>query len=61
MEFNNKARRPRLLSLTQQMMQSKMLLKLQEQAARAGLRMSTKKSKVMRINRKSTKSVTVNG
>ena len=61
MEFNNKARRPRLLSPTQQMMQSKMLLKLQEQAARAGLRVSTKKSKVMRINRKSTKSVTVNG
>ena len=42
------------------MMQRKML-KLQEQAARIGLRVSTKKSKVMRTNRKSTEPVTVNG
>ena len=34
--------------------------KLQEQAARAGLRVSNKKSKVMRINGKSTEPVTVN-
>ena len=35
--------------------------KLQEQAARAVLRVSNKKSQVMRINGKSTKPVTVNG
>ena len=35
--------------------------KLQEQAARAGLRVSNKKSKVMRINGKSTEPVTVKG
>ena len=49
-----------LLSPTQQMMQRK-TCKLQEQAARAGLRVSNKKSKVMRINGKSTGPVTVNG
>ena len=48
-----------LLSPTQQMMQRK-TRKLQEQAARAGLRVSNKKSKVMRINKKSTEPVTVN-
>ena len=35
--------------------------KLQEQAARAELRVSKKKSKVMRMNGKSTEAVTVNG
>ena len=49
-----------LLSPTQQMMQRK-TCKLQEQAARAELRVSNKKSKVMRINGKSTQPVTVNG
>ena len=49
-----------LLSPTQQMMQRK-TRKLQEQAARAGLRVSNKKSKVMRINGKSMEPVTVNG
>ena len=49
-----------LLSPTQQMMQRK-TRKLQEQAARAGLRVSNKKSRVMRINGKSTELVTVNG
>ena len=45
-----------LLYPSQQMMQRK-TLKLQEQAARAGLRVSNEKPKVMRINGKSTKPV----
>ena len=49
-----------LLSSTLQMMQGK-ILKLQEQAARTGLRVSTKKSKILRINGKSTEPITVNG
>ena len=49
-----------LLSPTQLMMQRK-TRKLQQQAATAGLRVSNKKSKVMRINGKSTEPVTVNG
>ena len=50
-----------LLSPTQQMMQRK-TRKLQEQTARARLRVSNnKQSKVMRINGKRTEPVTVNG
>lgn len=49
-----------LLSPNQQLMQRK-TLKLQELAARTGLKVSTKKSKVMRINGKSTEPIVING